>query len=200
MLPNQRKGRPPVAESAMGRALLCCSGPPGPKRREIAPHPLCCHGGRFSHRWGWFFPPLPWSPWIWGGPGPGRATTAPPSPRRRSGPARRRAPGRLGRWPKRRAISPNLLPTGRWAAFPFFDGLDSGPRFASSVGFQRKRQRTAALQKAAEGCRTRALPCASSQQGETSLPAYGLKPVTEGKCVSVRRGGKQPEVNEQSGG
>ncbi len=35
-------------------------------------------------------------------PRPGRATTAPPSPRRSSGPARRRAPGRFGRRPKRR--------------------------------------------------------------------------------------------------
>ena len=54
------------------------------------------------------------------------------------------ASGRAGA--NRRGNSPYPLATGRWAAFPFFDGRDSGPRFFCSVGFERKRQRTAALQ------------------------------------------------------
>jgi len=84
-------------------------------------------------------------------------------PRRQERPDRRRAgdggpplppssqaAGSGGRFgpggPKRRGDSSYRLSAGRWAAFPFFDGLDSGPRFFSSVGFERKRQRTAALQ------------------------------------------------------
>jgi hypothetical protein len=33
-----------------------------------------------------------------------------------------------------------------------------------------------------------------------SLPKFGLNFVTEGNCVAARRGGEQPEVNDQSVG
>ena len=36
------------------------------------------------------------------------------------------------------------------------------------------------------------------RRGESPLQACTLRPVTESNCVSVRRGGKQLEVNEQS--
>ncbi len=36
------------------------------------------------------------------------------------------------------------------------------------------------------------------QRGVSPLQARALRPVTEGNCVAVRRGGKQPEVNDQS--
>ena len=36
------------------------------------------------------------------------------------------------------------------------------------------------------------------QRGVSPLQARALRPVTEGNCVAVRRGGKQPEVHDQS--
>ena len=36
------------------------------------------------------------------------------------------------------------------------------------------------------------------QGGASPFQAYALRPVTEGNCVAARRGGKQPEVNDQS--
>jgi hypothetical protein len=37
-------------------------------------------------------------------------------------------------------------------------------------------------------------------RGASPLQAYALRPVTEGNCVAVRRGGEQPEVNRRSVG
>ena len=36
------------------------------------------------------------------------------------------------------------------------------------------------------------------QRGASPLQVDALRPVTEGNCVAARRGGKQPEVNDQS--
>jgi len=38
------------------------------------------------------------------------------------------------------------------------------------------------------------------QRGVSPLQAYALRPVTEGNCVAMRRGGEQPEVRDQSAG
>ena len=68
------------------------------KRRVTRRDPLVGppRGGSPSFRRAYFSPALPERRRVWGGPGPGRATTAPPSQRRRSGPARRRARRRFG--------------------------------------------------------------------------------------------------------
>src|SRR5690606_24906536 len=57
------------------------------------------------------------------------------------------------------------------------------------------------------GCRGGALPppvgapaSAYGQRGAGPLQACALRPVTEGNCVTVRWGGKQPEVSDQSVG
>jgi hypothetical protein len=46
--------------------------------------------------------------------------------------------------------------------------------------------------------------CASvsmfGRKGVSPFQVYALRPVTEGNCVAVRRGGEQLEVNDQSVG
>jgi error-prone DNA polymerase len=50
-------------------------------------------------------------------------------------------------------------------------------------------------------CDTASAPASVfGQEGESPFQACTLRPVTESNCVSVRRGGKQLEVNEQSVG
>jgi hypothetical protein len=46
--------------------------------------------------------------------------------------------------------------------------------------------------------RASASVCVPGQRGESPLQVDALRPVTEGNCVAARRGGKQPEVNDQS--
>jgi hypothetical protein len=41
---------------------------------------------------------------------------------------------------------------------------------------------------------------AHTQRGASPLQAYALRPVAEGNCVAVRRGGKQLEARDQSAG
>jgi len=56
----------------------------------------------------------------------------------------------------------------------------------------------------AGGLPERAVPSAPEsvldQKGESPIQACALRPVTEGNCVAVRRGGEQPKVNHRSVG
>jgi hypothetical protein len=54
--------------------------------------------------------------------------------------------------------------------------------------------------KAGETPAVRAPTSALVQRGVNPLQAYVLRPVTEGNCVAVRRGGEQLEVRDQSAG
>jgi len=73
-------------------------------------------GVSFARR-GPLLPALRWRQRLGADPRPGRATTVPPSQRRRSGPARPRARGRFGGSPKRREVACAPLSPPRRAVF-----------------------------------------------------------------------------------
>ena len=101
MLRRRRDGGPALPRPAGRRARGRFGGPP--KRRQRARHCASRDGGLYFRSAGvicataWLGPNG-----FRADPRPGRATTAPPSQRRSSGPAGRRARGRFGGPPKRR--------------------------------------------------------------------------------------------------
>ncbi len=115
-------------------------------------------GGLFFRSAGVFLPALAWRRRLGADPGPGRATTAPPSQRRSSGPARRRARGPLrpGRAEAVRVIAPHW-PCRRRAGFSFARrgvflpalawrrrlGADPGPGRATSAPSPARRRSAA---------------------------------------------------------
>ncbi len=213
--PSPARRRPPLALSRRAAG----SGPLRPGRaeaaRESAPTiPEPATGGLLCVRRGSFLRALPWSQRLGADPRPGRATTAPPSQRRSSGPAGRRARRRFGPGgPKRRGrLRPPFRsprPAGCFAlggghfcsaclAPVRWGGPEAGSRYhCSAVAAAELRSRLAA--DAGPGRATNApSPARRRPPLALSRQAAGSRPLRPGRAEAVRE--SAPTIPEPSTG